>query len=125
MTRPYVLGITGSRSITSMKVVGAALTRYIEQRGWPSRLVEGEANGVDKLAAKCCEAWGIEVERCPAAWRDENGVFNRAAGMERNAAMARKIDALLAIWDGHSKGTRHMIDYCRARGLDVRIEIVD
>lgn len=124
MSKPYRLGITGSRSITSIKEVGAALTRYIERKGWPSVLVEGEANGVDKLAAKCCRAWGIGVEACPAAWR-VNGVYNPRAGFERNAHMAERIDALLAIWDGRSKGTKHMIDYCRKRGLDVTIEIVE
>ena len=54
-----------------------------------------------------------------------NGVYNPRAGFERNAYMAERIDALLAIWDGRSKGTKHMIDYCRKRGLDVTIEIVE
>ena len=39
--------------------------------------------------------------------------------------MAECIDALLAIWDGKSKDTKHMIDYCRKRGIDVTIEIVE
>ena len=40
MSKPYRLGITGSRSITSIKEVGAALTRYIERKGWPGSFTE-------------------------------------------------------------------------------------
>lgn len=120
----YRLGITGSRSITSVRAVGEALARYIERRGYPTCLVEGDAPGVDRLAAKCCRAWGIEVDTCRADWY-AGGSFNPAAGYERNIVMAKKIDCLLALWDGKSRGTKHMIDYCRKRGLDVVVEYLD
>ena len=31
--------------------------------------------------------------------------------------MAHNADALIAIWDGYSKGTEHMIDLARTFGL--------
>ena len=48
-----------------------------------------------------------------------NGV--KAAGMVRNAEMAKCSDALIAFWDGESSGTRHMINFARKRGLDISI----
>ena len=45
----------------------------------------------------------------------------KAAGMVRNAEMAKCSDALIAFWDGESSGTRHMINFARKRGLDISI----
>jgi hypothetical protein len=33
--------------------------------------------------------------------------------------MAQNADALIAVWDGQSPGTKHMIDVAKARGLRV------
>lgn len=33
--------------------------------------------------------------------------------------MADRAEALVAIWDGQSRGTKHMIDTARAQGLRV------
>lgn len=41
--------------------------------------------------------------------------------MVRNAQMAKVSDALIAFWDGHSRGTEHMINFAKRRGLDVTI----
>jgi hypothetical protein len=35
--------------------------------------------------------------------------------------MADYADALIAIWDGKSKGTKHMIDIAKKKGLKVFI----
>ena len=36
--------------------------------------------------------------------------------------MADNADALIAIWDGESRGTKHMIDIARRKGLKVWIQ---
>lgn len=51
----------------------------------------------------------IYLIHIPAMW-DELG---KKAGYERNERMAKLADALIAIWDGKSKGTKHMIDCMR------------
>ena len=43
------------------------------------------------------------------------------AGYLRNKQMAEYADALIAFWDGESKGTKHMIDLAKKNGLKVRI----
>ena len=36
--------------------------------------------------------------------------------------MAEYADALVAFWDGTSKGTKHMIETAKEKGLDIRIK---
>ena len=35
--------------------------------------------------------------------------------------MANYADALIAFWDGNSKGTKHMIELAKSRGLKVYV----
>lgn len=104
--------IAGSRGIMDPSVVPQAAL----QSGFTvTEVVSGTARGVDQLG----EAWailvGIPVRRFPADWNR----FGRSAGFRRNAEMAEYADALIAIWDGASRGTTHMIDLARSKGLKV------
>lgn len=62
----------------------------------------------------------IPVKRFPADW-DRHG---RAAGPIRNCQMAQYADALIAIWDGKSRGTKNMIDEMNKCGKPVLIRRV-
>lgn len=57
----------------------------------------------------------------PADWDK----YGRRAGPIRNREMAEYADALLAYWDGKSRGTKNMIEEARARGLKVSIKIFE
>lgn len=108
--------IAGSRGITKASIVNAAM----EGCGWvPTEVVCGCARGVDELGADWAESRGIKVSRFPANW-DEYG---KRAGHIRNEAMAKYADALVAIWDGESRGTRSMIDLARRYDLKVIVYI--
>ena len=48
-------------------------------------------------------------------------LHGRKAGPIRNNEMADKADALIAIWDGQSRGTKHMIDAATKHGLRVHV----
>jgi hypothetical protein len=109
--------IAGSRNIESMDIVREA---YL-QSGIPvSEVVSGGCRGVDTLAEAMAHSVGIPVKRFPAAWSE----LGKAAGPVRNAEMAEYADALIAIWDGVSRGTRNMIRAARGRGLRVYIHHV-
>jgi hypothetical protein len=49
--------------------------------------------------------------------------YNAMAGFARNQKMADYAEALVAVWDGRSSGTRDMLDRARARGLKVFVHI--
>jgi hypothetical protein len=103
--------IAGSRGLGQQRVdLAMALC------GWmPTVVISGTARGVDQ----CGEAWaaerGIPVERYPADW-DQHG---KRAGYIRNELMATKADALVAVWDCQSRGTKHMINIAEDHGLRV------
>jgi len=77
-------------------------------------VVSGCANGADKLGEKFAKFMGYEIKEFPANWD-----IGKAAGYIRNKDMAEYADALIAFWDGKSKGTKHMIDLARERNLQV------
>lgn len=78
-------------------------------------MVSGGANGVDLLGEQWACSWGIPVKQFMADWSKHG----RAAGPIRNRQMAEYADALIAIWDGQSRGTKSMIRESRKAGLDV------
>ena len=57
------------------------------------------------------------VKKFPADW----GGLGKRAGYLRNEQMADYADALIAVWDGKSKGTKHMIDSAASKGLIVKV----
>lgn len=81
-----------------------------------TEVVSGTARGVDRCGETWARSRGISVARMFAEW----GTHGHAAGLLRNEDMARYADALVALWDGHSTGTRHMICTMLALGKPVR-----
>lgn len=109
--------IAGSRCCTDKRDLIAALSAC----GWtPTTVISGTAKGADRLG----EAWAAEhdvpCERYPADW-DRHG---KSAGYRRNERMAECADALIALWDGQSRGTKHMIDIAKRNGLLVRVQMI-
>jgi hypothetical protein len=68
-------------------------------------VLSGTARGIDRAGEEWAKAHNIPIEYYPANW-DE---FGKAAGFIRNREMALRADALLAVWDGKSRGTANMI----------------
>ena len=101
--------IAGSRTITKKEIVEDAFWEWFG-RHEVSEIVSGCAAGVDTLAIQIAADNDYNVAKFPAKWYDDNGRFDRSGGFKRNMQMAEYADALLAIWDGKSKGTKHMID---------------
>ena len=108
--------VAGSRSITDPHYVRKA----IRLSGFEVSLVVcGEANGVDKLGADWARQCSVSVASYPADWK----THGYAAGFKRNRQMADNADALIAIWDGRSRGTEDMIQVAKAKGLRVFVYV--
>ena len=80
-------------------------------------VVYGEARGADALGKKLAEELNWQVASYPADWTR----YGKSAGYKRNELMAEHADALIAFWDGKSKGTKHMIDLATRKGLLVQV----
>jgi len=83
-------------------------------------IISGVAEGADKLGLKYAIEKQYQCIKCPAKWYI-NGKIDRGAGYKRNIVMADMANMLIAFWDGESKGTKHMIETAKAKGLKVEV----
>jgi len=104
--------IAGSRSCNDYEKVKLAIE---ESQFTITEVVSGRARGVDFLGEQYAKKNNIPVKEFPANWN----LHGKSAGYKRNIKMAEYADALIAIWDGESKGTKHMIDIAKERNLKV------
>lgn len=107
--------IAGSRSITNYELLPQVM-KYANKEGLrANHVVSGGAKGVDQLGERLAKDWNWGLTIFPADWE----THGKKAGIIRNIQMAEYADWLLAIWDGKSKGTKHMINYMKSIGKPV------
>jgi SLOG family YspA-like protein len=84
-------------------------------------LIEGEANGVDKIFKACADRLGILVLPYKAEWKK----YGRGAGPKRNKQMLKEgmPTELIAVHEDltQSKGTANMIEFALRAGIPVKI----
>lgn len=83
-------------------------------------VVSGGAKGVDALG----ERYAMEKNKTLHIYEADWERHGRAAGPLRNKKMAENADALIAIWDGKSKGTKNMIETAEKHNLLVFVKRV-
>jgi predicted Rossmann fold nucleotide-binding protein DprA/Smf involved in DNA uptake len=106
--------VAGSRGITDISVVREA----VDASGFRvTEVVSGGARGVDRLGERLAGEMGVPCRVFPADWE----THGRSAGVIRNRLMAGYADALVAVWDGSSRGTANMISQARRHGLEVYV----
>jgi hypothetical protein len=109
--------IAGSRDKVSYQDVVNA----IKTCPWTmTEVVCGKARGADTFGETYAYNASIPVKEFPADWKG----LGKAAGPIRNAQMGDYADALIAVWDGESRGTKNMIDYATKKGLKIHIHII-
>lgn len=127
--------VAGGRDFADYPRLRAVLFEYAEALG-PDigmSIVSGMARGTDKLAWTFAQTENVLCHEFPADWdnldvpgavikyRPSGAPYNVIAGHMRNRAMAEFADGLVAFWNGHSHGTKHMIDTMLSLGKPVHI----
>ncbi|MCP4341317.1 MAG: DUF2493 domain-containing protein [Desulfobulbaceae bacterium] len=115
------------------KILSRFVTQpYLKHKGLVE-IVSGTANGADKLGEVYAIHQDFEIARFPADWDDidtepcvlrQNRAgkqYNALAGNIRNKKMAEYADALIAFWDGKSRGTQDMVNIMKKMGKLVRV----
>jgi len=114
--------IAGSRTIKNYDIIIKAITdsgfkNYIKQ------VVSGAASGVDMLGIRYALENSIDFKIFKVTKEDwkQRGKF---AGIYRNSLMIAHADALIAIWDGESKGTKDIINKARIKNIQYFVTII-
>ncbi|GEK52369.1 DUF4326 domain-containing protein [Vreelandella venusta] len=116
---PMNLIVAGGRDFNDYERLSAVIFDFADKH--PNRaitVVSGMARGADKLAWEFCRRENVKCIEMPADWDQ----YGKRAGYIRNEAMADISHALIAFWDGKSRGTKHMIDIAYTLRLDVQVE---
>ena len=94
--------IVGSRSITDFD-----LSPHIADD--VNTIISGGARGIDSLA----ERYADQHRLSKYILRPRYDLYGRAAPFKRNEHMVDIADAVLVIWDGHSKGAEYTLKYAK------------
>ncbi len=126
--------IAGSRNGIDINTVRQAMT---ETPFKISEIVSGTARGVDLYGEIIGTEFNLPIHRFPADWNNLNAepvlikknrqgnMYNALAGHNRNKKMALFADALVAVWNGKSKGTKNMIDTMKKMNKPVFVFTVE
>ena len=98
--------IAGSRSIVNYSLIKKLIS---ESHLDITEIVSGGARGVDRLGEKYARENNIPIKQFLPDWEN----LGKVAAIIRNQEMAFYADALIAIWDSKSRGTKHMIEYMK------------
>jgi hypothetical protein len=111
--------VFGSRDV----VISVQLIDWVEKAlaaVGATEVISGCARGGDRIGEHAGRRLSIVVREYPAQWRK----YGRSAGFRRNEQMAEVAEAGIALWDGKSRGTQHMIRELERRNVPVHIRQV-
>lgn len=95
------IAIVGSR-----KIVDVDIKKYLPDEC--DEIISGGAVGVDK----CAERYALENKIKFTVFLPEYKCYGRAAPILRNKEIVNAADEVLIFWDGSSRGTKSVMEYC-------------
>jgi hypothetical protein len=104
------VAVVGSRGIT----IGN-LEEYLPEN--VTEIISGGARGVDASARE----YSISSELKLTEFLPQYERYGRAAPLKRNIAIIEAADFVPAFWDGASRGTKFVIDRCKAKSIPIRV----
>lgn len=104
------IAIIGSRN-----VIVTDLERYLPEG--VTEIVSGGAKGVDTCAREYARASGLKLTEFLPAY----DMYGRGAPLKRNLQIIHYADAVMAFWDGKSRGTKHVIDTCNSQIIPITV----
>lgn len=108
----FRLLVSGSRSIDDRKVVKWAIKNAPYK---PDVIMTGAAEGVDQMAEDVAREMETPYASIPAKWSEHGD----SAGPRRNQILVDRADALLAVWDGESPGTKDAMQKAAEASLPI------
>ena len=111
--------VAGGRDFTNYNLLKEKVDNILSQKKLTHKILilSGKSIGADCLGEIYALENNIEILSYPADWDK----FGKKAGVKRNAEMINDADALIAFWNGSSKGTKYMIDIATKKGKMIRV----
>lgn len=113
--------VAGSRNLKLSQQTINELIKTSPFAWGTSRVASGGAVGIDQMGENWARQNGLEVD---FYYPEYDRYPPKVAPIMRNKVMADNADALIAIWDGKSRGTKNMIDEAKARNLKIHVIII-
>ena len=113
---PFRVIVAGSRDFSDYELLKSKLDSLLSNKN-DIEIVSGTCKGADLLGERYGNENNYPINKFPADWK----TFGKRAGPLRNKEMADNADALIAFWDGTSRGTSGMIEIAKSNGLQVRV----
>lgn len=110
--------IAGGRDFDNYELLKSTMDKLLSNVTDDICIVSGMARGADTLGKRYAKERGYQVSCFPANWE----LHGKSAGYIRNRDMALNADALVAFWDGESKGTKDMIRVAKEEHLRIRVK---
>lgn len=107
--------IAGSRDIPN--ALDCVTDAVMSSGYYITEIISGGARGIDMAGEAYAALNAVPIVRFPADWNKHG----KSAGFIRNTQMAEYAQALIAVWDGESRGTKHMIEEARRCGLQIYV----
>ncbi len=104
------IAVVGSRKLDVLD-----LENYLPEG--VTEIVSGGADGVDAWAKIYARLNSLKYTE----FRPEYKKYGRAAPLKRNLQIIDYADEVVAIWDGKSKGTKHVIDQCKEQNKKITV----
>ena len=102
--------ISGSRTINDESLISEKLNSALAE--YPDMiLISGGARGVDSIGEAWAKSHNVQIQQYKPDWKR----YGRGAGIVRNKSMVETADLVIIFWDGISKGTKSVIDFCKKR----------
>ena len=97
------VAVIGSRNLTV-----SDLAQYLPTG--TTEIVSGGARGIDTCAKTYALSHGLKLTEFLPDYRR----YGKSAPLRRNLQIIDYADTVIALWDGHSRGTAFVIDRCRS-----------
>lgn len=111
--------VAGGRDFTNYNLLKEKVDNILSQKKLTHKILilSGKSIGADCLGEIYALENNLEILSYPADWDK----FGKKAGVKRNAEMINDADALIAFWNGNSRGTKYMIDIATKKGKMIRV----
>ncbi len=104
------VAVIGSRNLMVQD-----LEQYLPKE--TTEIVSGGAKGIDTYAKQYALAKGLKFTE----FLPEYKKYGKGAPLKRNLQIINYADEVLAFWDGRSRGTKFVIEHCKAHNKPVRL----